>query len=75
MIYEARRAGNAATFGVGLLAFGITECLFDGLAAARAQRAEQDAARRRTAAMLGRIRHDIVGTGDLRATMAARWSA
>ncbi len=75
MSYEAHRAGNAASLGAGLLAFGITEGLFAGVAAARAQRAEEDAARRRTAAMMGRVRREVVGTRDLRATMAARWSA
>jgi ribosomal 50S subunit-associated protein YjgA (DUF615 family) len=57
------------------MAFGLTEGLFAGLAAARAQRAEQEAARRRTAAMMGRVRREVVGNRDLRATMAARWSA
>ncbi len=75
MSNESHRAGNAVALGAGVLAFGITEGLFAGLAAARAQRAAQDAARRRTAAMLGRVRRDVVRTDDLRTTMAARWSA
>jgi hypothetical protein len=60
---------------MGLMAYGFTGALLSGVAAARERQADRDAARRRTAAMMTRIRRDVVGTRDVRAKLAANWAA